>query len=907
MGYQWHLKPTIEAENILVGSYSESRDGKSAFHNYVYIKKNGKYGFIDHDGNIVVEPAYDRCNALRYGMDEFRAVYNSDNSADVPVWVGSDLSEQIKEGYTWGGGGKPPIGGPYIEGNLWSVTDNTVYTVNQNWEPVHIEKATADWSYIVQTSTYSLKAYNSRLIQTNAPMKDYGGIGDSELVSSDFGLANSEKVLIPTEYPYAYASSSCIRESEGNMYCAFSKNKTEWTIFDHEGNEVISGLEPFEDNYFYQFQWEPVSVLLYGEDRGRFEQDFYCPAPFLPTEDVIAAKKNGLCGYLDMTGKEIVRFGEFEDIRPVHNNLAWVKRNGKWGVIELLTKEGKDQTVKEPEGPCSIRYDGGTVEDVVCTEEMFKQNSAAYHKDISTLAVALSMAAYDGEDPVNDGWVNPFQERKSFNQHTKTDKKGNTISNGAGKGYYIIDAYDTLGFDHKMLFGYPKCPNEYRVGTTVKILNIKYFGNNKTIPQEMNVIYSYGDTYENENAKKVYNEYLNNNELKKEYSMTLTEGEVFSGRDDEAFSIATKEFADTILVVFSFRGTSGLIDLGTDISIIPNKFALRDRNNKTLEILDIHSGFASFYERTIIGWKRYLEEYGDYIKGTGKQVKFLFTGHSLGAACANICGYAANRGTFGDFVTEDDIYTYTYATPNVVTNYSKDTLDYAHNIFNILNCDDSIAYVPIGYVKFGKCRHFDIPDKEYGFLEAHGFIYYVDGVKTSMFSESKENWILHYYKCPVDVEIYYKGELVGRVKDEIVDQKKTRIPMFVDASGAKSFALPKDQDFEVRVSAYDSGSMNVMFQEVAVNGEACGDQYEYHNISLNKDKQFSVPVKESVSDQVIYVVDENNNRISTIDRNGKESAINNRTNYRIIILIASLSFVIVAGLVVLFIRKRKKG
>ena len=380
---------------------------------------------------------------------------------------------------------------------------------------------------------------------------------------------------------------------------------------------------------------------------------------------------------------------------------------------------------------------------------------------------------------------------------------------------------------------------------------------------------------------------------------------LFSGRDDEAFSIATKEFADTILVVFSFRGTSGLIDLGTDISIIPNKFALRDRNNKTLEILDIHSGFASFYERAIIGWKCYLEEYGDYIKGTGKQVKFLFTGHSLGAACANICGYAANRGIFGDFVTEDDIYTYTYATPNVVTNYSKDKLDYAHNIFNILNRDDLITYVPIEYVKFGHYLQFEIWD--FNLINDHSFGRYVEGVKNSVFIMDGENGTLHKYMCPVDVEVYYKGILIGRIKDEQIDGENTLLPMFVNEDGAKSFVLPKDEKFEVKVSAYDSGSMDVMFQEVAVNGEACGDQYEYHNISLKKDKQFSVSVKESVSDQAIYVVDENNNRISTIDRNGKESAINNRTNYRIIILIASLSFVIVAGLVVLFIRKRKKG
>ncbi|MBR4628609.1 MAG: WG repeat-containing protein [Ruminococcus sp.] len=894
MGYTWHLEPTVEADNIYVSDYTTNDTGQFWFHNYVYIKKNGKYGFIDHDGNIVVEPVYDSCNALRYGMDYYRAVYDSKSGKTVTVSKGIDELDNVYDKTSWKYG-IPDIDGLLSFGLLWSVKDNTVYGVMEDWQSCNI----GSYSFIVQPATYSLEAYNSRRVETGVPMKDYPGIGDSELMSSNFGLADTERILVKPEYPYAYAQSVFL---ESWMYCAFSKDKEVWTVFDNKGNEIMAELEPFEDNYFYEIPWKPVSVLLYGEDEESFNRDFYCPAPFLPTEGVIAAKKNGECGYIDLSGNVLVRFGEFEDIRPVHNGLAWVKMNGKWGVIELLKKEGGNNQPETKDEPCDIHYPGGYVDDVSCTEEMFMQDSTEYHKDISTLAVALSMAAYDDGD----------------SDHT---------------GSNIINAYDKLGFDNKMMFGYSKCPDEYKpvIRIPLTALHIEYSGNTRLIPSEMLFLYSYGDIVD-ENVKNLYDSYLNGNpEIRNVFNMELISIEAlpildwFFGRNDRAFSIATKELDDTILVAFSFRGTSGFDDICTDLSFLSSNYPIKNTKGNTVVNLNIHTGFASFYQLAIIGWNQYVEEHGDYINGTGKQVKFLFTGHSLGAACANICGYAANRGAFGDFVTEKDIYTYTYATPNVVTDYSEDTLDYAHNIFNILNSDDAVPNIPIGYVKFGHCRPFKLEGKGYNsypfislhlrqpvrqMTESHEFKYYVEGVKNDDFLDSVKNWVHLSLWCPIDVEVYYKGELIGRVKDEAVDEENTLLPMFVDEDGGKSFVLPEDEDFEVRVTAYDSGSMNVRFQEVAMNGETVGDSYEYNNIPLENGKRFSVPVTANVSEQAVYVVDANGNRLSTVGKDGNEASSGKGSDSAPIVLIVVLSVLVVLliiSMIVLFRTKKKNS
>ena len=248
IGYQWHLQPVIDADNILVGDYTDDAGQQPGFHNYVYIKKNGKYGFIDHEGNIVVEPIYDECNANRYGLDQFRAVYDTKRGESVPVFVGADGVDEIKEGYNWGSSGMPPIGTSHLDGYLWSTADNKMYRVLDDWSYLEINN---NESHIVQPSTYSLKSYKSRRFETGAPLSDYAGIGDSKLVSSYFGLACPDRLLVDPEYTYAYANPKDSALYSDNMYFAFAKNKDKWTVFDSQGNKVATDLEPFEENYYY--------------------------------------------------------------------------------------------------------------------------------------------------------------------------------------------------------------------------------------------------------------------------------------------------------------------------------------------------------------------------------------------------------------------------------------------------------------------------------------------------------------------------------------------------------------------------------------------------------------------------------------------------------------------------------
>ena len=80
------------------------------------------------------------------------------------------------------------------------------------------------------------------------------------------------------------------------------------------------------------------------------------------------------------------------------------------------------------------------------------------------------------------------------------------------------------------------------------------------------------------------------------------------------------------------------------------------------------------------------------------------TGHSRGAAIANICGKdLSDKG--------NRCYVYAFATPNITTNTSKEEYGF---IFNILNKDDLITAIPLkewGFTTYGKSAAISVSEK----------------------------------------------------------------------------------------------------------------------------------------------------------------------------------------------------
>ena len=105
----------------------------------------------------------------------------------------------------------------------------------------------------------------------------------------------------------------------------------------------------------------------------------------------------------------------------------------------------------------------------------------------------------------------------------------------------------------------------------------------------------------------------------------------------------------------------------------------------------VHRGFDVTSQRIMKKTEEYISRYGlDKSK-----IVYWITGHSRGGALANVVGaYYENMGK--------KAFVYTFAAPNTTLDHTAGTYK---SIFNIVNKDDFITYLPVeawGYYKYGK-------------------------------------------------------------------------------------------------------------------------------------------------------------------------------------------------------------
>lgn len=109
-----------------------------------------------------------------------------------------------------------------------------------------------------------------------------------------------------------------------------AKKDGKWGYIDESGKTVI----PFE----YDVSWKHYASPYPDTDMGE-----YC---YAATEGYVPLVKDGKWEMRNTENKIVIPSGTFEEILPVHNGRCWVKKDGKWGVIEF-EKAVKDQrTIK---------------------------------------------------------------------------------------------------------------------------------------------------------------------------------------------------------------------------------------------------------------------------------------------------------------------------------------------------------------------------------------------------------------------------------------------------------------------------------------------------------------------------------------------------------------------------------
>lgn len=271
---------------------------------------------------------------------------------------------------------------------------------------------------------------------------------------------------------------------------------------------------------------------------------------------------------------------------------------------------------------------------------------------------------------------------------------------------------------------------------------------------------------------------------------------------------------------------------------------------------------------------------------------FLVTGHSLGAAVANLLAEHLNSCKDTNHCpgsrTEKDIYSYTFATPKTVKN--KQGSD-SQNIFNILNNNDIVPLVPTnilalnwadnGWTRHGRDFRITMPmDVDLWWLKpfdtallgfgGHAMSTYSHWLEKlpGMLNKKAEDITaedlksisdereavgllprLFKVKCPVDVTlkdsagniVAYESARENAVYPEIAE---SGITSWISKDNEKVFFLPFGcEDVTAEIEAYDYGTMNVALETIGA-----GDQLEsmtYSNVSLYPGKDFEIQIDEN--------------------------------------------------------------
>lgn len=341
---------------------------------------------------------------------------------------------------------------------------------------------------------------------------------------------------------------------------------------------------------------------------------------------------------------------------------------------------------------------------------------------------------------------------------------------------------------------------------------------------------------------------------------------------------------DSNLIVISCRGSSGSF-LG------PDWFS---------NITQQGQGFREAAEDAKSGLELYIR---DLEIDTSIPTKILITGHSRGAAVANILGTMLSGIT-----NNDNVFVYTFACPNTTTDVNRDLYS---NIKNYMVEGDFVPSVPPmigGNNKFGRFFYYDIDkvnhfgtnftlltglDKcvldekawftvkgDYANLTAfrhHAPATYMAcllGDEGEEASQMQLKYRIAYVKCPVDLEIYSEdGEFLGAITNNVADDSLFDNGIFVDIKDDEKYIYSLlTTEYKLILTGTDDGTMDYGIQTIDTGTGSFIEEKEYSPVILFSGKKMISFIGGEIEtpDVELFCIDDEEKIVATINEDGTE-------------------------------------
>ncbi len=289
INYRWALKPSVDCDNIITPDCSLFDENNIKSKAYLYtsiIIDDGKLGFIDLNGNMVVYPEYDNYYIMPTG-EVYLASPTGDGGMKV-CWLDDYLRRQE-------GTFVPEVTAE--REYYWSESDSRVYCTDGNGGVIPYEKE--DTVAVCRAEvTESFGSYSVSNIDTGA-----------------YALADVNGLLTDFEFEDHYCP---LNGDPADTLIALKKNG-KWGYSDDSGNIVL-------DFNFYDMPSAYSNNAPNSDERSH---------PYLYSEGFVAVQNEKGGGYYTKDGSLLIPMGSFRQARPIQSGRAWVNVDGLWGVITL--------------------------------------------------------------------------------------------------------------------------------------------------------------------------------------------------------------------------------------------------------------------------------------------------------------------------------------------------------------------------------------------------------------------------------------------------------------------------------------------------------------------------------------------------------------------------------------------
>lgn len=304
--YEWYLEPSIQADDIIVSddSYDVNQVdyNKKGSNKYSFIERNGEYNFISYDGKICLDNWYQEPRIAEYGD---LGVYDGDNSsgARYDSYVDSDFLS-LEDGGWW------------LQRGL-SVAVYYVYPYDRTTSEIYHTVAigvSEHWGYECKNNC----DYGTAILIQEADVKTGNSYYADVDYNGKYGIAYDNKVTVYPEYDNG------IMNVYNNMIALKSNGK--WGYFNGKTGEQVIGFiaDEIESKYYCK-----------SKSKSELWNNYITSRPYTYSDGYVSINSNNGWALYDEEGNTVIDYGTFDEIRPVHNGLAWVKYDGLWGVLDI--------------------------------------------------------------------------------------------------------------------------------------------------------------------------------------------------------------------------------------------------------------------------------------------------------------------------------------------------------------------------------------------------------------------------------------------------------------------------------------------------------------------------------------------------------------------------------------------